>query len=206
LQKKPVYLEYGDREIAHLTEADGKLGAYIARIGKLMRPVEPDGFVALTDCMISQQISGKAAATIAGRLRERVGEMTPAALLELDGEGYRSCGISARKAGYLRGAAEAVMSGRLDFSALSALEDEEVVRCLTALPGVGVWTAQMLLIFSLQRRDILSFGDFGIRRGLTRLHGEQAVQREAFERYRRLYSPYGTVASLYLWEIARLED
>ena len=81
------------------------------------------------------------------------------------------------------------------------MTDEEVIKELSSLKGIGVWTAEMLLMFSLGRRDVLSFGDFGIRRGLCRIHGlaEEELTKEKFEEYRRLYSPYGTVASLYLW-------
>ena len=81
------------------------------------------------------------------------------------------------------------------------MEDEAVIAQLCTLKGVGRWTAEMLLMFSLGRRDVLSFGDFGIRRGLCRIHGldEEELTKERFEQYRKLYSPYGTVASLYLW-------
>ena len=82
------------------------------------------------------------------------------------------------------------------------LPDQEVIRVLSALPGIGVWTAQMLLIFCLQRPDVVSFGDLGIRRGMRMLYRHREIDRERFARYARRCSPYGTVASLYLWAIA----
>ena len=95
------------------------------------------------------------------------------------------------------------MSGEFDIAELKSLPDNEVIKRLITLRGVGVWTAEMLLIFSLERSDVLSFGDFGIRRGICRLHGHETLDKETFENYRRLYSPYGTVASFYLWYAAK---
>jgi len=81
------------------------------------------------------------------------------------------------------------------------MEDSEVIAKLSALRGVGVWTAEMLLIFSLQRSDVLSWGDLAIKKGIMKLYGLESLSREQFEEYRRLFSPYNSVASLYLWEI-----
>ena len=130
--------------------------------------------------------------------------LSPAALLLLDEAALRACGFSARKAGWLRAAAQAAANGELDADALRALPDDEVQRRLTALPGVGVWTAEMLMLFCLLRPDILSWGDFGIRRGICLVHGlaPDALTRDAFEAYRALYTPHGSLASLYLWHVA----
>jgi DNA-3-methyladenine glycosylase II len=110
--------------------------------------------------------------------------------------------MSMRKAGYIRGIGEAVASGRLDLDVLREFPDNEVITRLLALNGVGVWTAEMLLIFSMERPDVLSWGDLAIRRGMMRLYGRDTLDREVFERYRKRYSPYGSIASLYLWEIS----
>ncbi|EQB90222.1 hypothetical protein M918_01105, partial [Clostridium sp. BL8] len=100
------------------------------------------------------------------------------------------------------GIAEAAISGEVDFSTLHTLTDEEIVKKLSALKGVGVWTAEMLLIFSLCRPDVVSFGDLAIRRGMMNLYGLKELPKEKFERYKKRYSPYGTVASLYLWALS----
>lgn len=84
--------------------------------------------------------------------------------------------------------------------------DEELIRKLSALNGIGVWTAEMLMIFSLCRPDVLSWGDLGIRRGMALLYGDRELTRERFERRRKRYSPYGSVVSLYLWSIAGMEE
>lgn len=193
---------YGEKEILYLKSRDKRLGAAIDRIGPVRREVTPDVFDALVSSILSQQISGRAAETVYARLTALAGGITPGSLGQLAPEHIQACGMSLRKAKYIAGAAEAARSGAVDFSALASMPDGEVVRTLTGLRGVGEWTAEMLLIFSLCRPDVLSYGDFGIRKGIMRLYGHRELPRERFERYRRRYSPYGTVASLYLWEIA----
>lgn len=94
------------------------------------------------------------------------------------------------------------MSGELDVEALRALPDEAVCAELSRLPGVGVWTAEMLMTFSLQRPNVMSYGDLAIQRGLRMLYRHRAIDRDRFEKYRRRYAPYATVASLYLWAVA----
>lgn len=198
----PPIFKYGEPALAHLRRADKKMAAAIDSIGLIERTVIPDMFEALANAMVGQQISTRAHQTVWARLVAQLGAVTPAAIAQASEQTLRACGISGRKASYLKSAADEALSGRLDLTALCALPDDEVVACLTALRGVGVWTAEMLLIFSLERPDVMSFGDFGVRRGLCLLHHHRALPRERFERYRRRYSPYGSAASLYLWEIA----
>lgn len=196
------YFECDARACEHLAGRDPLLGGAITRIGPLRRELRPDLFAALADSIVSQQISGRAADAVLARLTAFLGEITPEAVVAVSDEALRGCGMSLRKAGYLKGAAEAFRSGAVDPEALRRAGDGEVAEALTALRGVGAWTAEMLLIFSLGRPDVLSFGDFGIRKGISLLHGHERVDRPLFERYRALYSPYGTAASLYLWAVA----
>ena len=107
-----------------------------------------------------------------------------------------------KKAGYIRGLAEKVSDGSFDIASLPEKSDEEVRGELVRLDGIGVWTAEMLMLFSLGRPDILSFGDLAILRGMRMLYRHREIPRPLFEKYRRRYSPYGSVASLYLWAIA----
>lgn len=194
--------KYGRAEIEHLKKKDRKLGLAIDRIGMIERRVIPDLFAALVNSIVAQQISAKAAATVWTRLVGRCGGITPGAVSAVEVESIRQCGLSVRKARYIKGVGEAVAQGELDLSALSALPDDEVIRRLSTLPGIGAWTAEMLLIFSLQRPNIVSRGDLGIQRGMMRLYGIDRVDRAAFEKYRKRYAPYGSVASLYLWKVA----
>jgi DNA-3-methyladenine glycosylase II len=98
--------------------------------------------------------------------------------------------------------AEAVLSGEFNIAELSQLPDDEVCKRLSALNGIGVWTAQMLMTFCLQRPNIVSWDDLAIRRGMMMLYHHRKLDKAKFERYKRRYSPYGTVAAFYLWEIS----
>lgn len=203
-KNRPRYLHCSPAARAHLSKADPKLAAAIAKIGSLgRREVDGDVFASLIDSIVSQQISGYAAQAIGARLSKLWGHPTPRKLLKIPVEKLRACGLSQRKVEYILGAAQAAVEGRIDFEALWELDDAQVIEKLSSLRGIGVWTAQMLLLFTFGRPDILSRLDLGIRNGLAKLHGPRAVASEkAFERYRKSYSPHGSVASLYLWQIA----
>ena len=200
MEKK--YFAYGKTETDYLTERDPMLGAAIARIGHIDREVIPNLFTALVNSIAGQQISGKALATVWARLCDRLREITPGTILATGEDGLRACGMSGRKAGYMLAAAHAVQDGTINIHSLVDKSDDEIIKTLTALPGVGRWTAEMLLIFSLERPDVLAFDDFGIRKGMCRLYGLEDLTRAQFEKYRARYAPYATVAGLYLWEIA----
>lgn len=196
------YFPYGQEEVDYLTKKDAKLGWAISRIGMLQRPVEPDLFKALVSSIVGQQISGKALATIWGRFQERFEPLTPETIASASLEELQSCGISMRKARYIQGIAEAVLQGAVDLEGLKDLPDEEVYKELMKLKGVGPWTAEMLLIFSLERKDVVSFGDLAIQRGMRMLYRHREITPKLFAKYRKRYSPYGSIASLYLWDIA----
>jgi len=193
---------YGSTETSHLRKRDKKLGQAIDEIGMIERPATPDLFIALIASVAGQQVSAKAAETVWKRMEQRFVTITPETIAAAGAEEIQQCGMSMRKAGYIRGIGDAVADGSLDLAGLHSLSDDEVIARLTALNGVGVWTAEMLLIFSMQRPDVVSWGDYAIRRGMMRLYGRETLNREQFERYRKRYSPYGSVASLYLWEIS----
>lgn len=197
----PVF-PYGSKETDHLKKRCKKMGDLIERLGPLERPVRPDPFEALITNVLSQQISSKGAATVCGRFHTLVGEISPARVAALPVETLQSCGTSLRKASYIKGIAEAALDGTIDFARLKDMSDEDVIRHLSALRGVGVWTAEMLLIFSLCRPDVVSWLDLGIRKGMMLLYGKKTLTEKQFATYRKRYSPYGSVASLYLWSLA----
>ncbi len=194
--------KYGQTELEHLKRKDRKLGSAIEQIGMIEREVIPDLFEALVNSIICQQISGKAAATVWSRMQERLPAIAPQAIAAASLEAIRTCGLSMRKAGYIKGIGEAVIQGEINLPALQDMSDSEIIKKLSALHGIGKWTAEMLLIFSLQRPDVVSWGDLGIRRGMMNLYGLKTLSKEQFDKYRKCYSPYGSVASLYLWVIA----
>jgi 3-methyladenine DNA glycosylase/8-oxoguanine DNA glycosylase len=196
-----VYYEYGEKELAYLRGKDKKLGAIIDRVGIIKREVNPDLFSSLVESIVSQQVSSKAADSICARLNELSG-MDATRLHNLSVEELHGCGMSLRKAGYIKNVAEAAVYKTIDFETLADKSDQEIIQILTALKGVGVWTAEMLLVFSLMRPNVVSYGDLAIRRGMMRLYGLKELPKERFERYAKRYAPYGSVASLYLWHIS----
>ncbi|WP_017414968.1 DNA-3-methyladenine glycosylase family protein [Clostridium tunisiense] len=196
--------KYGAKEIEYLKKKDKKLGAAIEKIGIIERKINPDPFKALVSSIVSQQISTKAAETVWNRFTNVIGVVTPENIEKVSLEEIQGCGMSLRKVGYIKGIAEAAISGEVNFGELNDLTDGEIIKKLSALKGVGVWTAEMLLIFSLCRPDVVSYGDLAIRRGMMNLYGLKELPKEKFERYRKRYSPYGSVASLYLWALSVL--
>ncbi|MBC7958708.1 MAG: DNA-3-methyladenine glycosylase 2 family protein [Vallitaleaceae bacterium] len=197
------YFEYGQKEIDYLKKKDKKLGAAIDQIGRIQREITPDPFEALIISVVGQQISSKAAKTVGQRLYEKVsGTLTPSAIMQLELADIQKCGMSQRKADYIRGIAQAAISGTVDFGALHTLSDEAIIKKLSALHGVGEWTAEMLLIFSLNRPNVVSYKDLAICRGMMNLYGHKELSKEKFELYKKRYAPYGSVASLYLWAIS----
>lgn len=197
----PRLFKYGERERDYLKSRDKKLAKLIDEVGYPEYEVIPDFFAALVFNIMGQQISVKAAETVWRRALDKFGAISPENILTAPIEELQSVGISMRKASYIRDAAESVISGALDIAALKAMPDEQLCKELTKLRGVGKWTAEMLMMFSLERPDVLSRDDLGIRRGLCRLHGLEALGDADFEHYRRLYSPHCTVASFYLWSL-----
>jgi DNA-3-methyladenine glycosylase II len=194
--------EYGEKEINYLRQVDAALGVAIEQIGHIKRPVIPDLFASLVSSIVAQQISAKAANTIWERMLERFEKVTPATIHLASVEEIQRFGMSMRKATYIKNAAMKVLCGELDIDALYTMPDDEVCRQLSALNGIGVWTAEMLMTFSMQRPDIMSWDDMAIHRGLRMLYKHRKIGKELFQKYKHRYSPYATVASLYLWALA----
>jgi len=197
-----MIFQYGQTEVGFLRQRDELLGLAIAKIGPIEREVNPDLFGVLVRNIVSQQVAKKAAATVWGRVCQSVGAVTPARIAATDAAVLKQCGMSMRKAGYIKGVGDAFACGKIAPDELSHMTDEEIIKRLSSLPGVGIWTAEMLLIFSLARPNVLSWRDLAIKRGMTNLYGLTELSRSQFEEYRTRYSPYATVASLYLWELA----
>lgn len=182
------HLRKADRVMAKLVRKHGpcKLG------GRAFRP-----FHALTTAIISQQLSVKAAETIALRVAVHAPRpFEPDSLLKVAPEALRAAGLSGAKTKYIHGLARLVEEGNLDFLQIRKLHDEAAIAALTAVPGIGRWTAEMFLIFTLKRPDVLSLGDAGLSRAVRLLYGEDADMERVAERWR----PFRSVASWYLWQ------
>ena len=123
-------------------------------------------------------------------------------LSRLSVEKIQSCGMSMRKAEYVKGVADAVLAKTIDLEAFAEMSDNDIINALTAIRGIGIWTAEMILIFSLMRPNVVSYGDLAIRKGMMRLYNLKELPKDRFQRYANRYSPYGSIASLYLWHIS----
>ncbi|WP_101910103.1 DNA-3-methyladenine glycosylase family protein [Marasmitruncus massiliensis] len=197
-----MYFEYGSEEIAFLKSRDKLLGTAIDQIGHIYRTVDDNLFSSVVHHIIGQQISTRAQATIWQRLRDRIGALNADAIYSMELDELQKLGITFKKAAYIKDFAEKVKTKEFNIEALNALPDTQVIKELSALKGVGVWTAEMIMIFCMQRPDVVSFGDLAIHRGMRMLYHHRSIDRQKFSKYARRYSPYGTVASLYLWAIA----
>ena len=196
------YFEYGDKETDYLRQKDKRLAEVIDRVGHIRRAVDEDLFSSVVHHIIGQQISTKAQQTVWRRMQERFGEVTAEAIESAMPEELQSLGMTFRKAEYIKDFCRRITSGDFDLQAVSQMSDAEAIAVLSSLKGIGVWTAEMILLFCLQRPDVLSFGDLAIQRGLRMVYHHREITPPLFERYRRRFSPYGSVASLYLWAVA----
>jgi DNA-3-methyladenine glycosylase II len=188
----------------HLRRADPVLAALIEEQGPLPEPApRGDHYAALVRAIVGQQLSTKAAAAIHGRLLERFGGRAPAPeeLLAIDPDELRTAaGLSHAKVRFLRSLAEHVISGQLDLDHVAELPDDEVIAELTAITGVGVWTAHMFLMFQLGRPDVLAVGDLGIRRAVERAYGLADLPSTAeLEALGEPWRPHRSAACLHLW-------
>ena len=182
-----MYFEYGENEITYLRNKDKKLSEVIDQIGMIEREVDTDLFSAVVHHIIGQQISTKAQATIWQRMKETLGAVNAVTIL---------------KAEYITDFARKVHEGVFDLETVAQMSDEAAIKELASLKGIGVWTAEMILLFCLQRPDIFSYDDLAIQRGLRMVYHHRKIDRKLFEKYRRRFSPYCSVASLYLWAVA----
>ncbi|MGQ9633235.1 MAG: DNA-3-methyladenine glycosylase family protein [Bryobacteraceae bacterium] len=190
------------RAIEALSAADPVLAELIRKTGAYrIRYLDPD-YEALAKAILYQQLSGKVAAVIFDRVRQAAGNgrLTAESVLQLTPAKMRSLGLSRQKISYLRELAEKERSGEVDFAALRRKQDEEVIRVLTRLKGVGRWTADMFLIFALRRKDVLPSGDLGIRAAVQKAYGLPQLPTPAeVEAIGERWRPWRTVASWYLW-------
>jgi len=190
------------KAIAHLKKSDRILKALIERVGPYRMEFGPPEFHSLAEAIIYQQLNGKAAATIYKRVAELAGEpLTPDGILKLSHGQMRSAGLSKQKSSYLTDMAERAVRGSLDFQRLPAMKDEEIIQHLTQVKGVGVWTAQMFLMFTLRRPNVLPTGDYGIRMAMKKYYGKRKLPTPAqMEKIAKPWEPYRSVACWYLWK------
>ena len=183
-----MYFEYGENEITYLRNKDKKLSEVIDQIGMIEREVDTDLFSAVVHHIIGQQISTKAQATIWQRMKETLGEVNAVTILSADISKLQSLGMTFRKAEYITDFARKVHEGVFDLETVAQMSDEAAIKELASLKGIGVWTAEMILLFCLQRPDIFSYDDLAIQRGLRMVYHHRKIDRKLFEKYRRRFS------------------
>lgn len=189
--------------IDHLRGADAVLARIIEEVGAFEPTVQSDLWWSLVDSIASQQLSIKAAATIVGRIA-MLGQgnevPTPEELLEADDTALRACGLSGAKVKYVKDLAAKWLDGTLEPDLLPTLSDDEVVEHLTRVKGIGRWTAEMALIFTLQRPDVLPVDDLGLRNAVQRAYDlEERPGRAQLTGIGEPWRPYRSAATLYLW-------
>lgn len=188
--------------IAHLAQADAVMAEIVARVGPFRMAYREPDFETLVRSVVYQQISGKAAMAIFGRLQAACGNgrLCPDGVLTLSRDALRGLGLSSQKARYVWDLAEKTRDKTLDFSRLPGLPDDAVIAILTQVTGVGRWTAQMFLMFALRRPDVLPVADLGVRAAMQRAYRlRRPPTPERMQRIARPWHPYASVASWYLW-------
>lgn len=190
------------KAIRHLKQADPVMAEIIDRVGAYKIEYREPVFQTLVRSIIYQQLHGKAASTIFGRLKDaaKADPLTPESILKLRPSRMRALGVSPQKLSYIRELACFTRDGQVDFERCTALEDTAVIEHLTRVKGVGVWTVHMFLIFALRRPDVLPTGDLGIRAAMKKAYGLNELPKpEEMTRIAAVWRPYSSVACWYLW-------
>jgi len=189
------------KAVNHLKKSDPVLRAIIEQVGPCRMEFSVPEFSSLAEAIVYQQLNGKAAVTIFKRFIELAGSpLIPEGILKLSDEQLRSVGLSRQKSSYLKDLATKTASGALNFAQLAELSDEEVIKHLTQVKGIGVWTAHMFLMFSLRRPDVLPTGDYGVQMAIRKHYKKRKLPKpKDMEKIARVWAPYRSVACWYMW-------
>jgi DNA-3-methyladenine glycosylase II len=189
------------KAVNHLKKSDPVLRAIIERVGPCRMEFGAPEFSSVAEAIVYQQLNGKAAVTIFNRFAALAGDpLTPEGILKLSDEQLRSVGLSKQKSAYLKDLSAKTAAGLLDFSRLPELSDEEVIQHLTQVKGVGVWTAQMFLMFSLRRPNVIPTGDYGVQMAIKKHYKKRKLPKpDIMEKIAKPWVPYRSIACWYLW-------
>lgn len=197
-----MHFQYDEKEINYLSTKDKKMQYIINKIGIIERAYDDNLFEAVLHHIIGQQISTFAQTTIWNRIKTKLINITPETILNINDDELQSCGLTYRKVDYIKDFAKKINSGIFNLNEINNMEDEEAISYLSSLKGIGRWTAEMILLFCLQRKNIFSYNDLAIQRGLKMIYHHKKITKDLFEKYRRRFSPYCSVASLYIWYVS----
>lgn len=189
------------KAVNHLKKSDPVLRAIIERVGPCRMEFGIPEFSALAESIVYQQLNGTAAATIFNRFAALAGDpLTPEGILKLSDEQLRGVGLSKQKSAYLKDLSAKTAAGLLDFARLGELTDEEVIKHLTQVKGIGEWTAHMFLMFSLRRPDVLPTGDYGVQVAIKKHYKKRKLPKpDIMAKIAKPWAPYRSVACWYLW-------
>ena len=189
------------KAVDHLKKSDPVLCAIIERVGPYRIEYSAPEFCSLAEAIVYQQLNGKAAVTIFNRFAALAGDpLRPEGILKLSDAQLRGVGLSKQKSSYLKDLSEKTAAGLLDFSRLPNLPDDEVIKHLTQVKGIGVWTAHMFLMFSLRRLNVLPTGDYGIQVAIKKHYRRRKLPKpKDMEKIARAWEPYRSVACWYMW-------
>ena len=186
----------------HIRRRDPKLGKILDRHGPIKFKPSGEMFEAIVESILSQQLAGAAAEAIIGRVRalHAEGKLVAKHLHSTPAAKLRKAGVSPQKLSYLRNLTSRLSKNTLELQPLRKLPDEEVIRVLDEVKGIGPWTVHMLLIFTMGRPDVLPVDDFGIKKGISEIYGLDGLPKKAeIEKLAERWHPYCSVASLYIW-------
>ncbi|MFD2761957.1 DNA-3-methyladenine glycosylase family protein [Lentibacillus juripiscarius] len=202
-----LMIKQNDPSVIELGKADPQMNKLIHAVGDIEVAMRPDLFKSLVRSIIGQQISVAAASAIFKRLETMLeNHITAEAISVVSDEQLRTIGLSGRKVIYLRDLAEKILRSEIVLDALHELDNDTVVKQLTSIKGIGKWTAEMFLVFSLGRMNVLAVDDIGIQRGAKWLYEvDKSERRKILLDRKTVWSPHLTIASFYLWEIEHLD-
>lgn len=193
-------IEYGTSEMEYISSKNDVMKELVEKYGHLEMGHIEDIFTSLIIHIISQMLAANAANAIIKRFFELVKEVDPESVCKLSQEEIRKCGISSKKCEYILNLADDTRKGVYDFNSLSEMTDDQVISYLMKIKGVGRWTAEMIAEFTMGRKNIFSFDDVALQNGIMKAHGFKSLSKTRFERMRKLYSPYCSIASLYYYK------
>jgi DNA-3-methyladenine glycosylase II len=194
-----IFLEITDNNLDYIKLKDHKLAKYINKYGVLKISLTKDIYVSIVMSIIGQMLSAKASQTIKKRFINTVGEVNPTNVISITDDTLRACGISYSKIRYIKELSVRILNGDMNLNLLKCLSDEDVIIELMKIKGVGRWTAEMVAIFSLGRLNIFSYDDVALKNGIMKIHGLESINKSDFEKFRKLYEPYCSIASIYYY-------
>ena len=199
---KSFKLNHDSVESLFLISADRKLAKAILAIGNFKIEIMKNEFVSLVNFIIGQQLSEKAANTIYQRLFSSVDVISPEVLSNTNDIIFKDAGISKMKTSFIKDLSLKIINNEIDFKQLKKADDDFVIKKLTEIKGIGQWTAEMFLIFTLGRKDVMSLNDVGLQRSIKWLYRlDETPDKEMLIKISNKWKPYRSIASLYLWEL-----